>query len=211
VALLFGACELTIAYWCLFFFLLPITSTSEPKLAWYCIRYPRTRLFACVCLIAVERAFPVYFQETQIKNKLILVLLDLIEESDHVGDEAPFVLKGLIEESEELHKQMLSLNAAERLCGYLSKGKTVLEARRLGGILLVLSELSSKLEQSRAKFIELQVCSFALFKQQIVKLVRSCIMIQYSAVKKVHSTKGSLAKSVAGTIYHLVLCTPLLV
>jgi armadillo repeat-containing protein 8 len=141
----------------------PITFTSDPKLAWYCFRYPRTRLLACVCLIAVERAFPVYFQEMQIKNKLILILLDLIEEAGRVGDEAPFVLKGLIEENEELHRQVLSVNAAERLCGYLSKGKTVLEARWLEGILLVLSELSSKLEQSRAKFIELQVCSFALF------------------------------------------------
>lgn len=99
----------------------------------------------------------------QIKSKLILILFDLIEEAGRVGDEAPFVLKGLIEESEELHRQALSVTATERICGYLCKGKAVLEARRLEGILLVLGELSSKLEQSRAKLIELQVCSFTLF------------------------------------------------
>lgn len=102
----------------------------------------------------------------QIKSKLIVILLDLIEEAGRVGDDAPFVLKGLIEESEELHRQALSVTAAERLCGYLRKGKAVLEARRLEGILLVLGELSSKLEQSRAKLIELQVCYFALFSLQ---------------------------------------------
>ncbi|KAF3338053.1 armadillo repeat-containing protein 8 isoform X1 [Carex littledalei] len=156
-------------------------------------RYPRTRLLACVCLITVERAFPVYFQEMQIKSKLIVILLDLIEEAGRVGDDAPFVLKGLIEESEELHRQALSVTAAERLCGYMRKGKAVLEARRLEGILLVLGELSSKLEQSRAKLIELQVPTLV-----IDLLKHDCAQVRTAACCVIKNISRSLKNLCAG-------------
>ncbi|KAJ4756318.1 Armadillo repeat-containing protein 8 [Rhynchospora pubera] len=156
-------------------------------------RYPRTRLLACVCLISIEQAFPVYFQEMQIKTKLILILLDLIEEAGRVGDEAPFVLKGLIGESEELHRQALSVTAAERLCGYLRKGKAVLEARRLEGILLVLAELGSKLEQSRAQLIELQVPSL------IIDLLKhDCAQVRVAACHVIKNISRSLKHLCAG-------------
>ena len=53
-------------------------------------RSPRTRLLACLCLIALGHASPCHFQDKQIKTKLIMVLLELIEEPGQVGDEAPW-------------------------------------------------------------------------------------------------------------------------
>ncbi|KAJ3675260.1 hypothetical protein LUZ60_004302 [Juncus effusus] len=122
-------------------------------------RNPRTRLLASVCLIYIERLNLnlnlFYFKEAQIKSKLILILLELIEEGGKVGDEAPFVLRDLIGESEEIQREALDLNCVEKLCGFLSKSG--LEAKRLEGILLVLAELGSQLEQGRSQLIQFKV------------------------------------------------------
>ncbi|XP_072972787.1 uncharacterized protein [Typha angustifolia] len=118
-------------------------------------RNPRTRLLACECLIAIGHAFPCYVQDIQIKTKLILILVELLEEPGRVGDEAPSALTNLIAENEELQKQAVLINAVEKLCNHLNK--TPIEARRLEGILLALAELCSKLEKSRSQLMSLQV------------------------------------------------------
>ncbi|OAY77676.1 Armadillo repeat-containing protein 8 [Ananas comosus] len=95
-------------------------------------RNPRTRLLACVCLIAIGNSYPYFFRDIQTKTKMILILLELLEEHGRVGDEAPSVLTNLIADNEELHKQAVSNNAVEKLCNFL--GKSPIEARRLEGV-----------------------------------------------------------------------------
>ncbi|XP_062197069.1 uncharacterized protein LOC133900016 [Phragmites australis] len=123
-------------------------------------RSPRTRLLACLCLIALGHASPCHFQDRQIKTKLILVLLELMEEPGHVGDEAPLALTTLIKDSFELQKQALTTNAVEKLSNHLLANS--LETRRAVTILLTLSELCSKLEESRSQLMSVQVTTLIL-------------------------------------------------
>ncbi|KAL6653790.1 hypothetical protein ACP70R_008714 [Stipagrostis hirtigluma subsp. patula] len=123
-------------------------------------RSPRTRLLACLCLIALGNASPCHFQDRQIKTKLILVLLELTEEPGHVGDEAPLALTTLIKDSLELQKQALTTNAVEKLSNHLVSNS--LETRRAATILLALSELCSKLEESRSQLMSDQVSTLIL-------------------------------------------------
>jgi armadillo repeat-containing protein 8 len=122
---------------------------------------PRTRLLARLCLIALGRAVPCHFQDRQIKTKLILVLLELMEEPGQIGDESPLALTVLIKDSLELQKQALTTNAIEKLSNHLLANS--LETRRAVTILLVLSEFCSRLEESRSQLMSVQVCEVAEF------------------------------------------------
>ncbi|KAF0924749.1 hypothetical protein E2562_014550 [Oryza meyeriana var. granulata] len=123
-------------------------------------RSPRTRLLACLCLIALSHASPSHFQDRQIKTKLILVLLELIEEPGHVGDDAPLALTTLIKDSVELQKQALSTNAVQKLSNHLLANS--LESRRAVTILLALAELCSKLEESRSQLMSVQASTLII-------------------------------------------------
>ncbi|KAF7053666.1 hypothetical protein CFC21_061531 [Triticum aestivum] len=123
-------------------------------------RSPRTRLLACLCLIALGHASPCHFPDRQIKTKLILVLLELIEEPGHVGDEAPLALTTLIKDSVELQKQAFSTNAVAKLSNHLLAN--TLETRRAVTILLALAELCSKQEESRSQLMSGQVSTLIL-------------------------------------------------
>ncbi|KAJ1255584.1 hypothetical protein BS78_05G225100 [Paspalum vaginatum] len=123
-------------------------------------RSPRTRLLTCLCLIALGHASPCHFQDKQIKTKLIMVLLELIEEPGQVGDEAPLALTTLIKDSLELQKQALMTNAVEKLSSHLLANP--LETRRAVTILLALSELCSKLEESRSQLMSVEVSTLIL-------------------------------------------------
>uniref|UniRef100_A0A0D9XUL3 Uncharacterized protein n=1 Tax=Leersia perrieri TaxID=77586 RepID=A0A0D9XUL3_9ORYZ len=123
-------------------------------------RSPRTRLLACLCLIALSHASPCHFQDRQIKTKLILVLLELIEEPGHVGDDAPLALTTLIKDSVELQKQALSTNAVLKLSNHLLANS--LESRRAVTILLALAELCSKLEESRYQLMSVQASTLII-------------------------------------------------
>ncbi|KAM0827289.1 hypothetical protein ACQ4PT_068286 [Festuca glaucescens] len=96
----------------------------------------------------------------QIKTKLILVLLELIEEPGHVGDEAPLALTTLIKDSVELQKQAFSTNAVAKLSNHLVANS--LETRRAVTILLALAELCSKEEESRSQLMSGQVSTLIL-------------------------------------------------
>jgi armadillo repeat-containing protein 8 len=127
-------------------------------------RSSSTRLAACLCLIALGHAAPCHCQDKQIKTKLILVLLELMEEPDEVGDEAPLALTMLIKDSLELQKQALTTNAVEKLSNHLLANS--LETRRerqTVTILLALSELCSRLEESRSQLMSVQVCEVSEF------------------------------------------------
>ncbi|KQJ87581.1 armadillo repeat-containing protein 8 isoform X1 [Brachypodium distachyon] len=123
-------------------------------------RSPRTRLLSCLCLIALGHASPCHFPDRQIKTKLILVLLELIEEPGNVGDEAPLALTTLIKDSVELQKQAFSTNAVVKLSNHLLANS--LETRRAVTILFALAELCSKQEESRSQLMSGQVSTLIL-------------------------------------------------
>lgn len=118
-------------------------------------RYPRTRLLACMCLILIRNTSTCYLQDAGIKTKLILILLELIDDPGQVGDEAPFALSSLIAEKEDIQKIAFDSNIVDKLCNHLEKGS--FQAKRLQGIFLALADLCSKLECCRDRFLSLKV------------------------------------------------------
>ncbi|RAL43100.1 hypothetical protein DM860_009882 [Cuscuta australis] len=117
-------------------------------------KYSRTKLLACTCLISIIHTSPSYLQDVQIKRKLILILLDLLEESGQVGDEAPFVLSSLTSEDEGLQRLAFEASAIDRLCEHF--GKDSLQPRRSQGILHALADICSRLECCRDRLISLE-------------------------------------------------------
>ncbi|XP_064982118.1 uncharacterized protein LOC135623269 isoform X2 [Musa acuminata AAA Group] len=156
-------------------------------------RYPHTRLLACKCLIAVAHASPCYVEELQIKTKLVLVLVELLEEPGRVGNEAPFSLKTLIADDEELHKQALSVNAIEKLCSILQMSSV--QARRLQGILLALAELCSKLEKCRCQLMSPQVLNLI-----VDALKHDCMDVRVAACDCIRNITRSLKNLSAGCL-----------
>ena len=124
-------------------------------------RCPRTRLLACMCMIVIRNTCPCYLQDVGTKTKLVLILLELLDDPGQVGDEAAFALSSLIAENEELQKLAFEANAVDKLCNHLRKGP--LQAKRIQGILLALADLCSKLESCRSRLLSLQVCCFLGF------------------------------------------------
>lgn len=116
---------------------------------------PRTRLLACMCLINIRNASMSSLQDPGIKNKLVLILLELLDDPGQVGDEAPFVLSNLISEKEDLHQLAFDANVVEKLCENLDKGS--FRPKRLEGIFLALGDLCSKLECCRERTLKLKV------------------------------------------------------
>ncbi|KAL1542721.1 armadillo repeat-containing protein 8-like [Salvia divinorum] len=116
---------------------------------------PRTRLLACMCLINIRNASVSSLRDPGIKNKLALILLELLDDPGQVGDEAPFVMSNLISEKEDLHQLAFNSNVVEKLCENLNKGS--FRSKRSEGIFLALSDLCSKLECCREKVLKLKV------------------------------------------------------
>lgn len=121
-------------------------------------RYSRTRLLACLCLICIKNSSSCYLQDIGIKTKLIHILLELLDDSGQVGDEASFAFSSLVAEKEDLQKLAFEANAIDKFCNHLQK--CALHPKRLEGVFLALADLCSKLEYCRSKFISLQVCCF---------------------------------------------------
>ncbi|KAJ4971447.1 hypothetical protein NE237_004546 [Protea cynaroides] len=142
-------------------------------------RNPRTRLLACICLIVTGNAFPCYLQDIGTKTKLILILVELLEEPDQVGDEAPFALANLIADKEDLQKLAFEVDAVDKLCNFLHKGPV--QVKRLRGIFLALGELCSKMEICRSRFLSLQVLNVvtdALNHDSLDVRIAACICMR---------------------------------
>ncbi|CAA0815289.1 ARM repeat superfamily protein [Striga hermonthica] len=120
---------------------------------------PRTRLLACTCLINIRNTSVSYHQDSGIKNTLILVLLELLDDPSQVGDETPFVLCNLIAEKEDMQTQAFEANVVEKLCENLKK--CPLQVKRLQGIFLALADLCSGLECCRERVLHLKVLNYA--------------------------------------------------
>lgn len=123
-------------------------------------RCPRTRLLACLCLICVKNSSSCYLQDIGIKAKLIHILLELLDDSGQVGDEASFAFSSLLAEKEDLHKLAFEANAIDKLYNHLQN--CALHPKRLEGIFLALANLCSKLECCRSKFLSLQVLNLLI-------------------------------------------------
>lgn len=118
-------------------------------------KYPRTRLLSCLCLISVRNTSPCYLEDIGITPKLVLILLDLLDDPGQVGDEAPFALSSLVAGNEDLQNLAFEANVVDKLYDYLQK--EVLQTRRVQGILLALADLCSGLEKCRSRLLSLQV------------------------------------------------------
>ncbi|XP_073063678.1 uncharacterized protein [Primulina eburnea] len=123
-------------------------------------KYPRTRLLACMCLISIRNTVSSYLQDLGVKNNLVIILLDLLDDPGQVGDESPFVLSSLITEKEDMQKIAFDANAVEKMHEHLKKGS--FQCRRLLGLLLALADLCSKLECCRDRVLHLKVLDFAI-------------------------------------------------
>lgn len=117
----------------------------------------RTRLLACICLIVIKNSAPSCLQDLRIKTKLILILLELLDD-DQVGDEAPFALSNLIAEKEDLQVLAFEANAIDKLVSHLRKGPLL--SRRLEGILITLANMCSRLERCRDRLLSLEAMKF---------------------------------------------------
>ncbi|XP_012568731.1 uncharacterized protein [Cicer arietinum] len=118
-------------------------------------RYSRTRLLACLCLICIKNSSSCYLQDIGIKTKLIYILLELLDDSGQVGEEAPFAFSSLVAGKEDLQKLAFEANAIDKFYSHLQN--CALHPKRLEGIFLALADLCSKLECCRLKFMSLQV------------------------------------------------------
>ncbi|XP_020227625.1 armadillo repeat-containing protein 8 [Cajanus cajan] len=123
-------------------------------------RYPRTRLLACSCLICVKNSSFAYLQDVGIKSKLIYILLELLDDSGQVGDDASFAFSSLVAEKEDLQRLAFEANAIDKFYDHLQN--RALHPKRLEGIFLALAHLCSKLECCRSMFVSLQVVNILL-------------------------------------------------
>lgn len=122
-------------------------------------RYPRTRLLACMCLILIKSAAPSYLQSVGIRTKLILVLLELVDDFGQVGDEALFTLSTFIADDESLQKLAFEANTIDKLCNHMQN--ELLQAKRLQGVFMTLVNLCSNLECCRSILLQSpKVCCF---------------------------------------------------
>ncbi|XP_022873639.1 armadillo repeat-containing protein 8-like isoform X3 [Olea europaea var. sylvestris] len=117
-------------------------------------KHPRTRLLACACLIVIRNSCTTYLQDSRIKTGLVQTLLELLEDPDQVGDDAPFVLSSLIAEKEDLQMIAFECQVIEKLCNYLEAGP--FQAKRLQGIFLALADMCSELECCRDRAFSLE-------------------------------------------------------
>ncbi|EPS65931.1 hypothetical protein M569_08845, partial [Genlisea aurea] len=168
-------------------------------------KHPRTRLLACTCLVNLRNSSAFFLQDSGIKNKLVLVLSELMDDLSQVGDEAPFVLSGLISEKENMQKLAFEANVIEKLSDQLSKG--CLTAKRLEGILLALADLCSKLECCREKVLDLKVLDYiieALAHDSSTVRVASCTLLKNVARSIKNLSAGHFMND--KVVYPLVQC-----
>lgn len=166
-------------------------------------RYPRTRLLASMCLIAMWNTSPSYPQDAGLRTKLILVLLELLDEPGQVGDEAPFALSSLVARKEDLQKLAFEAGFVDRLSNHLRKGP--LQAKRVQGIFLALAEVCSKLEACRSRLLSLEILKLiaeALTHESSEVRVAACICLQ--------SVSRSVKSLSAGLFLNEMLVIPLL-
>ncbi|CAI9272997.1 unnamed protein product [Lactuca saligna] len=146
-------------------------------------RYPRTRLLACICLTLIKNATSSsssYLQSVGIRTKLILVLLELVDDFGQVGDEALFTLSSFIEHEEDLQKLAFEANTVDKLCHQMQKES--LQAKRLEGIFTTLGNLCSNLEPCRSIVLQspkaLIIITDALTHTTIDVRVAACICLK---------------------------------
>ncbi|XP_072092260.1 uncharacterized protein [Arachis hypogaea] len=142
-------------------------------------RFPRTRLLACLCLICVKNSSSCYLQDIGTKTKLVYILLELLDDSGQVGDEASFAFSSLIADKEDMHKLAFEANAIDKFCSTLQKHP--LPPKRLEGVFLALGNLCSKLECCRSSFISLQVLDLvvdALTHDDTIVRAAACVCLR---------------------------------
>ncbi|PWA75371.1 Armadillo [Artemisia annua] len=143
-------------------------------------RYPRTRLLACKCINLIKNAAPSYLQYVGMRTKLILVLLELLDDPGQVGDEALFTLSSFIEDDEGLQKLAFETNTIDKLLNRTQK--ELLQAKRLQGVFITLANICSNLECCRSILIQspkaLNFVTDALTHTNVDVRVAACICLK---------------------------------
>lgn len=154
---------------------------------------PRTRLLACMCLTNVGCACPSsYPQEWEMRTDMLPILVKLLDEPGQVGEESPSVLADLVANNEELQKLAYGINAVEKLCKYLHNDS--LQSKHLQGVLIALSELVSRLEESRRKVLSLEPqgpIATALVHESMAVRIAACAFVK-SISRSVQNLRTSL-------------------
>lgn len=83
------------------------------------------------------------------------ILLKLLDEPGQVGEDAPGVLAHLVSNNEELQRSAAEQKVVEKLANFLLREEV--PTKQLEGVLLALTELCSRLEDSRRNLLDLQV------------------------------------------------------
>ncbi|KAL6563763.1 hypothetical protein OROGR_002722 [Orobanche gracilis] len=163
---------------------------------------PRTRLLACTYLINIRNTSVSYHQESGIKSKLVLILLELLDDPGQVGDEAPFVLSNLIAEKEDMQKIAFDTSVVEKLHENLQRGS--FQAKRLQGIFLALADMCSKLECCRDRVLHLKVLDFVT-----EALAHDCADVRASACIFLKNVSRSVKNLSAGHFMNETVTVPL--
>ncbi|KAI5446508.1 hypothetical protein KIW84_014373 [Lathyrus oleraceus] len=129
-------------------------------------------------------------QDIAIKTKLIYILLELLDDSGQVGEEAPFAFSSLVAGKEDMQKLAFEANAIDKFYNHLQNCD--LHPKRLEGIFLALADLCSKLECCRARFMSLQVAALGATSNIVVDFTpNKSTFIQCGGIKElVHLTKS---------------------
>ncbi|XP_071706361.1 uncharacterized protein [Rutidosis leptorrhynchoides] len=157
-------------------------------------RYPRTRLLACICLISIKSGAPSYLESVGIRTKVILVLLELIDDPGQVGDEALFTLSSFIVDEEGLQKLAFEANTIDKLCDHMQRES--LQPKRLEGIFMTLANLCSNLECCRSILLQspkaLNIITDALSHTPVDVRVAACICLKNISRSVKHLSAGRL-------------------
>lgn len=166
-------------------------------------KYPRTRLLASMCLIALSNTSPCHLQDVGLRTKLIHLLIELLDDPGQVGDDAPFALSSLIAGKEDLQKLAFEADVIDKMSKHLRKDP--LHAKRLQGIFLVLADVCSKLEVCRAKLLSLEV-----LKLVAEALNHDCPEVQIAACMCLRSVSRSVKNLSSGVFMDELIVVPLI-
>ncbi|XP_021728987.1 armadillo repeat-containing protein 8-like [Chenopodium quinoa] len=166
-------------------------------------KYPRTRLLASMCLIALWNTSPCHLQDAGLRSKLIHILIELLDDPGQVGDDAPFALSSLIAGKEDLQKLAFEADVIDKMSKHLMKDS--LPAKRLQGIFLALADVCSKLEVCRENLISLEV-----LKLVAEALNHDCSEVRIAACMCLRSVSRSVKNLSAGMFMNDLIVIPLI-
>ncbi|KAK9692357.1 hypothetical protein RND81_09G258700 [Saponaria officinalis] len=164
---------------------------------------PRTRLLASMCLITMWNTSPCRLQDIGLRTKLVHILLELLDDPGHVGEETPFALSSLLGGKEDLQKVAFEADIIDIISRHLKKES--IQPKRMQGLFLALADVCSKLEACRSKFLSLEV-----LKVVAAALTHDNPDVRIAACACLRSVSRSIKSLSAGLFMNEVVVIPLI-